>query len=197
MGKFQVPDLSRETIRKRAEAFLATHHSNRTLPVPIELIIERMGVDIVPLPNMKVDAFTTADLKEIWVEEFHYKNRPNRYRFSLAHELGHIEVHSQVFKAAGFTNLDQWKKFINSIPFNDYRTLEDQADAFAGYVLLPRKELLVEIEECKKVIQETSPDTLKDPASFRDFIAICIANKFEVSKQAASIQMSVEKVVID
>ena len=87
---FKAPYLSKEELRQRAERFLADHHPSRTIPVPIEFIVEsRFAMDIVQVPGLQAEfdvvAFVTKDLREIRVDEYIYLNRPNRYRFSLAH----------------------------------------------------------------------------------------------------------------
>ena len=91
---FKAPYLPYDTLRPRADAFLRQYHPDRTLPVPIELIVERdFGIEIVPMPGLQYGfdtvAFISRDLTEIRVDEDVFKSRPNRYRFSLAHELAH------------------------------------------------------------------------------------------------------------
>lgn len=115
---FKAPYFSKEDLQARAEAFVAKRHASRTIPVPIELIVEGMGIDIVPTPGLQlvcdVDAYTTWDLKWICVENFVYLNRPTRYRFSLAHEVGHIELHAAIFRAHRFHTAEEWKAFVAS-----------------------------------------------------------------------------------
>ena len=159
------------------------------MPVPIENIVEHMGVDIVPVPNLQlsceVDAYTTSDLNEIIVEEFVYLKRPGRYRFSLAHEAGHIWLHGDLFRSLSFNTAHEWKAFVTSIPERDYGYLEFHANEFAGHVLVPRAELIKEVAVCKEVVLKAVPDAAKDPDAHREFIAACIANRFEVSPAVA------------
>lgn len=195
---FKAPYISKDDLRARAEDFLARHHPSRSMPVPIELIIERMGIDIVPTPGLQlvcdVDAYTTWDLKWICVEEFVYLRRPARYRFSLAHELGHIELHAAIFKSHRFRTAEEWKEFVSSIDEREYRFLEFHANEFAGHLLVPRAELLAEAEACKSLVSEVLASSKADPDVFRDFVAECIAQKFEVSPQVALRRMEREGV---
>ena len=129
-------------LRRYAEKFLAQYHPGRKVPVPIEEIIDvRLGIDIVPMPglgNFDTVAYLSPDLAEIRVDEFVYKHRPNRYRFSLAHELGHRILHADIFRQFRFSNVASWKRFItDEIPLDQYRYLESQANGFAGLVLVP------------------------------------------------------------
>jgi Zn-dependent peptidase ImmA (M78 family) len=61
----------------------------------------------------------------------------SRYRFTLAHEIGHKILHKLIFEELGFSNSDEWK-YIQSV-FNpkQYGKMEYQADCFAGLVLVP------------------------------------------------------------
>ena len=72
--KYTFKELSRV-----AQEFLATHHPSGELPVPLEEIIEfDLELDIVPVPglmtDLDVDAFITADLKEIRVDKYIQEN---------------------------------------------------------------------------------------------------------------------------
>ena len=93
---------SYDEIRNYANHFLKQYHPCREIPIPIEEIAEfQMGLDIVPvlgmLKNFDVDGFTSSDLSNIYVDEFIYSNRPGRYRFTLAHEVGHIILHKEIY----------------------------------------------------------------------------------------------------
>ena len=52
-------------------------------------------------------AMLSGDTKTIRVEELYYKNERynNRYRFSIAHELGHWYLHANYFKKASDYNI--------------------------------------------------------------------------------------------
>lgn len=197
---FKAPYFSKNTLRDLAEGFLRQHHASRSIPVPIELIVERMGIDIVPVPSLQlsceVDAYTTSNLKEIVVEEFVYLHRPGRYRFSLAHEVGHICLHGDLFRSLTFRSAHEWKAFVNSIPEREYGFLEFHANEFAGHALVPRVELLEEVKRCKETVLKMIPDAAKDPDSYREFVAECIASRFEASPAVALKRLDREDVVI-
>jgi hypothetical protein len=102
MMAFKAPYFRYDDLRRRAEAFLAEHHPSSKIPVPIESIVEfRFGIDIVPMPGLSsfdTVAYLTQDLAEIRVDEFVYRCRPSRFRFSLAHELAHHVLHSDIYR---------------------------------------------------------------------------------------------------
>jgi len=116
MPDIAAPRLSYEEVRSGAEAFLRQYHPDRTLPVPIEEIVEsQLKLDIVPAPNLhqllEIDGFLTGNLKEIWVDDSVYRSRPGRYRFTLAHEVGHLILHGDVYRTRPFKSIEGWKAF--------------------------------------------------------------------------------------
>ena len=98
------PVLSYEDINNRAEDFLREHKRNDTLPVDIETIVEfDLGLNIFPFPNLQetfdIEGFISGDLTVIYVDEFIYNHRLSRYRFTLAHEMGHVVFHSDLISS--------------------------------------------------------------------------------------------------
>ncbi len=85
-------------IEAAAETFLKKHHSARTIPVPIEEILDlQLRINIIPIPglfNHSIDAFLSMDLKNLYIDQDHLERRINRARFTLAHEAGHLALHS-------------------------------------------------------------------------------------------------------
>ena len=130
--EIKAPFFSYEDLRRKADEFLAQHHPDGTIPVPIEEIVEfELNMDIVPTPGLhqllEVDGFITSDLREIWVDQFVYDSRPGRYRFTLAHEVGHSILHADIFQGSSFHSVTEWKAFVNSIPDKEHSWLEYQA----------------------------------------------------------------------
>ncbi len=137
-----VPYLHDDELRSRAESFLDRHHHERSLPIPIEEIIElQLKWDIIPIPDLlvtyDVDAWITRDMTAIYVDEHVWANRLNRCRFSFAHETGHAVLHQKIFRCLAFDSTVTWKLVQAEIPDSSYVRLEYQANAFASYVLMP------------------------------------------------------------
>ena len=138
--------LSYEAINKKAETFLKTYTSG-LLPVNIEEIIElRFGINIIPFPRLletfEVDGFTSKDLSSIYVDEDIYNKRPSRYRFTLAHEVGHIILHKDLIKEINPASVAEWEDFYLKVDEDSYSWVEYQAYSFAGLILVPRIPLL-------------------------------------------------------
>jgi hypothetical protein len=139
--KYTFKELSRV-----AQDFLATHHPSGELPIPLEEIIEfELGLDIVPVPglmtDLDVDAFITADLKEIRVDKYIQEKVLTRYRASLAHEVGHRLIHEDFFKDLRFTTIAEWKAILASLPQAEIDKLESQTRCLGALILVPPAQL--------------------------------------------------------
>jgi hypothetical protein len=146
MPRLDIQYLRYEIITQKAEEFLSRYHPSGTIPIPIEQITEfRLGVDIIPIPNLRkgfeTDGFTSSDLKQIYVDEHLFSEFPARYRFTLAHEVAHIVLHKRILEKIKISSLAEWKRFIENIDPRDYSVLEFQGYAFAGLVLVPPRDL--------------------------------------------------------
>jgi hypothetical protein len=146
-----VPHLPYEKIREAAGSFLRTYHPRATIPVPIEDIVEfQLRLDIVPVPGLRhafeIDGFTTSDGREIHVDARAADDYPARYRFTLAHEVGHLELHPWAYEPGCFHTVQGWKDFLNAIPEDDASRLEFQANCFAGLVLVDSVRLAAEVD---------------------------------------------------
>jgi len=144
--KLEVPIYSYEQVRNHANGFLAKFNPTGVIPVPIEEIAEfSLRLNIIPIPGiqdaLEVDGFISSDFRSISVDQFVMEKRVRRYRFTLAHEIGHLWLHGQVFSKFNFNTVSDWKKFQAEMDVNDYRWLEFQAYAFGGLVLAPREAL--------------------------------------------------------
>lgn len=139
--------LSYDDIRARADEFRGTYPNRIGPPLQIEEIVDLdMGIDIVPvwglMEQLDIDGFTASDLTRIYVDRSVYEHRiEHRYRFTLAHEVGHVVLHGKTFEKHRFSDLAEYKEFIGSIEEDDRDWLEWQAYSFAGLVLVPSQEL--------------------------------------------------------
>jgi len=140
-----------------AENFLSRYHKSRSLPIPIEEIIEfQLGIDIIPVPGLKdcfesvgldIDAFISSDFKSITVDCYMQEHRENRYRFTLAHEIGHMLLHQDIYSQFHFSSIEDWLRTIKEIPLKDREMGEWQSNEFAGLILVPKSILKDEFEQ--------------------------------------------------
>jgi hypothetical protein len=169
-----------------ASDFLATHHPAGELPIPIEEIIEfELGLDIVPIPglmsDLDVDAFITADLKEIRVDKYIQEERVlTRYRASLAHEISHLLIHADFFKELEFETVAEWKTTLAALPQSELDRLEEQARLLGALLLVPPSKLKQQFDEARsKLPPSLRLEKLSEEG--RKLFAGGIAKPFEVS----------------
>lgn len=146
---------------------LGTH----TLPIPVDRIAKTIGAHLVYSPldeELSGMVFVKGNQTIIGVNSFHH---PNRQRFTISHEIGHLEMHRQFISA--HVHVD--KKFtvlmrdMNSATGTD--RLEIEANRFAAELLMPEWAV-------QRVLKQNEIDIDDDKAIGE------LARKFRVSRQA-------------
>jgi Zn-dependent peptidase ImmA (M78 family) len=192
---FRPAILSYDQLRERATAFLEEFHEERTLPVPIEEIVEfDFGIEVIPidgiLEELEVDAFLTSDLHIIYVDEFVMKHRHRRLRFSLAHELAHHELHGPLYEETTISSVQDWCLVQEAISEEDYAWFEYQANSLAGLILVPRRELESQFTKAVARARKVGlSDETIDSEAGRTYIANALAREFDVSTQVIEKRM--------
>lgn len=125
-----------------------------SLPIPIEEIAESaLKLTIVPTVGIKkefdIDGCINSDLTTIFVDYDLYMKRENRTRFTIAHEVGHLVIHSEIFKSFEIKTAEDLIRLQTKITDEESGWLEYQAYAFAGHCLVPRDQL---VQAVKKII---------------------------------------------
>jgi IrrE N-terminal-like domain len=144
---FAVNPLTYEAIQREADNFLRKYHPTRSLPVPIETIVDiKLKIDIVPMGCLleicDVDAFINTSCTVIHVDCGVYVSaNQNRYRVSLAHELAHSILHRDFLKSVKFDSLGEWKTVYTAIPKDQQEYMELQAFSLGANILVPRDQL--------------------------------------------------------
>lgn len=138
----RVPYLSKAEIEAKAQEFLAGVYDGE-FPIDVDEICDRLGVGIIYIPGLKpllsVDAFITGDFRSIYADEGCADITKNdcRYRFSIAHELGHKVLHSGYYPTS-IRDIDTYSVCMREFN-NGYA--ESQANDFAGMILFPSNEV--------------------------------------------------------
>lgn len=194
----RAPYLPYERLRPLADQFLTDYHVTRSIPVPIEQIVEfGFEIDVIPVPGLmdthEIDASISSDLTTIYVDKFIYLKRPNRYRFSLAHEIAHRVLHADIFRSLNFNTIAEWKQAIQAIPDSQRRFIELQAYCFAGLVLVPPDSLRTAFEKLEDVAAEAGI-LLEHPSDAeRELAESHLARYFQVSSAVISRRMNYDK----
>ena len=133
-------------IGKISENLLNKHNLGENLPIDIEYLLDNIfRINIIPFPNLlrdfNINAFTSSDLKKIYIDEHLYLNLVHQYRFTLGHELGHIVLHKYFYKQFEIKDIGSYIDFLNSVDDTEYGYLEYQAHCFGGHFLVPSNHL--------------------------------------------------------
>lgn len=183
----EVPFRSYAQLKSEAENTLQSSQYCNHFSVAIELIVERdYDMDVVPIRGLQtaynIDAFISRDATTISVDEFVLENRLNRYRFSLAHELGHRVLHGDILESMRFDSIQDWKLQVEQIPEREYGFLEYQANTFANCLLVPSAELETRFEQAISRIREAGLNPAEYPDECMDAICTGLGREFEVSR---------------
>lgn len=149
--KLNLARLSDVKIGEIAAKFLDQYHPDLSLPIPIEEIAEaKLNLEIIPVKTLKqefdVDGCLDSTLSKIFIDFDLYMNIENRTRFTIAHEIGHLILHREIFTSLGIDSQADLNKLMDNIDNEDYRWLEIQAHSFAGHVLVPTPLLIQEVK---------------------------------------------------
>lgn len=159
-------NLKLEDVVNAANHFLKTFHPSFDLPIPIEEIVEhKMDIAIFAVPGIKsligVDAFISSDFSQITVDEDCFVRFPERTRFSIAHEVGHLILHKEWYEKYGPKTFEDYLSSHDKTDEQIYKFTEIQAQTFAGLVLVPTDLLFNELKKrLGRIPSMESPEVL-------------------------------------
>jgi Zn-dependent peptidase ImmA (M78 family) len=108
-----------------------------------------------------------------------------RSRFSVAHELGHVTLHSNVYTKAKEFTPEEAVKIQKGIE-TSYRQLEREANYFSGAILMPYEPFAINVCYFYKThVKELNYDFIK----LKQTIAFKVAPIFDVSIYAAEFRL--------
>jgi hypothetical protein len=197
---FKAPFLKRTDIWQQADRLRDRLLPQDKLPVPVLDLAEfDLGLELVPKANLRragdIEALLLGDLKTIVVDRdaFMDPRAENRLRFSVAHEIGHLILHGELYRNLRHANLDAWRQFIQDIPEREYGWLESHACEFAGRFLVPSGPLRESFGEAVQIAMSagfTEWDATGETAL--GFIANHICRRFGVSAEVIARRLRIE-----
>ena len=142
--KFKAPYNPKERIWQEADRLRAAYPAGCKLPVEVLDLAEfDLGLDLVPVDGLReqldIDSLLMGDLKSILVDKRAFMNPRLEYRlrFSVAHEIGHLILHRDIFAGLKHASAREWFDYISALPDVEYGWVEWQAYEFAGRLLVP------------------------------------------------------------
>jgi len=198
---YKAPFLQYDKIRLIAEDFLGKYNAEDVIPVPIEHIIEYdIGLNIIPIPGLQhisnVDGFISTDFTSISVDQSTMENFENRYRFTLAHEVGHWVIHKDgLFEyASEIEFIKDWKKYIIDFDEKQYSLLEYQAYCFAGLILVPAHHLKEKFDKALDKVRLYDIE-IDENSIAMEYISRYLQDAFNVSDAVISKRIKYDKLI--
>ena len=178
--------------------FLENYHKSLTIPVPIDLIAERdLRLSIIPGHELQkvfgIEGFLSKDCSSITIDRSVMENRYYRYRFTIAHEIGHLVLHRSLYENAEFETIEEWIAFTNQIGAEEYRWAEWQAYRFAGLVLVPVETLHNRFSDAIRKARNAGFRVEDHFEEFVEFISRPLSREFDVSTEVIEKQIKLEK----
>lgn len=199
--KFKAPFNPKERIWQEADRLRAAYPAGRELPVKVLDLAEfDLGLELIPADGLReqldIDALLMGDLKSILVDKraFISPRLEYRLRFSVAHEIGHLVLHRDIYAGLRHATATEWFDYISAIPEVEYGWVEWQAYEFAGRLLVSFELLEKEFKRAVQTAQDAGyVDWLAADEAGLDYIATRIAPKFGVSAEVLAKRLRVEK----
>jgi Zn-dependent peptidase ImmA (M78 family) len=160
----------------------------RSAPVDPVALADRLGVEVRPeiaSDDISGGLYRVGGTAVIGVNARHH---PNRQRFTIAHELGHLLLHEQdEFVDHGYvmegTDLRAPRFMRNQISGEAIDVREMEANAFAANLLMPRHFIEKEVRDLPLPVRSDEVENL--------------ARKFKVSQQAMTFRLQNLQVPLD
>jgi Zn-dependent peptidase ImmA (M78 family) len=165
-----VPYPQSENPYLRAQEVLA-HLGIHTAPTPVEKVAKALGAQVrfSPFDEELSGMIHVKDgVPVIGVNSLHH---PNRQRFTIAHELGHLELHRQMITSNVHVDKNFPALMRDPTSATGTERVEIEANQFAAELLMPRK--LIEQALAGKQFDIDDDGPIDE-----------LAKKFRVSKQA-------------
>jgi len=191
--------IEKKLLWERIESFRSRFPEYESCPVDIELLAELAGYEIIPKMDLSdLDAFLGINLKSIFINGRRYDNPSyyRRVRFSIAHELGHAVLHSDFIRSQRIESIESYLAFTTSLTDEEYSDFEWQANEFAGRLLIPQAQLIVELhKQVTILIDKGMKDIISSNSDLvRSRLCIPIAKVFEVSEEAIERRIDREEI---
>jgi Zn-dependent peptidase ImmA (M78 family) len=113
--------------------------------------------------------------------------RLNRLRFTVAHELAHYYLHQDLPQQANFASLPDFARWTANYGGRKY-TAEQEANEFAGRLLVPETRLGVLFDEFAEQAERLMPNFMES-GQLRDKFSERVAPRFGVNQQVIAIRL--------
>lgn len=162
-----------------------------------------LALDPIPFDDLaakyRVEAALKADFTGIYLDTEQYnlmEKGPEwklaRLRFTVAHELAHFFLHRQIPQAQNFASLPAFARWTETYGGRKY-TIEQEANEFAGRLLVPRPRLQETFNEFAPQMEALLPNFMAS-GQVRDSFAERVAPRFGVNSQVIAVRLDRETI---
>jgi len=145
------------------------------LPIDVNLIAKSLGLTVIPYDLGEGVSGLLAIQEGVGTIGFNPKEPEVRIRYTIAHELGHYDLHRD--KSDLFVDKQMIFRSLQSSDTPEKLQMEQEANVFASALLMPSNLLRKEVERAK--LDLASDDAIQT-----------LAKKFLVSTTAMTIRIS-------
>lgn len=157
-----------------------------------------LGLDAIPFDDLaakyRVEAAIKADFSGIYLDAEQYalmergpEWKLNRLRFTVAHELAHYFLHRDFPQDSDFSSMADFARWTATYRGRKY-TAEQEANEFAGRLLVPEARLAALFEEFAPDAERLIPNFMQS-GPLRDKFAEKIAPRFGVNSQVITVRL--------
>lgn len=135
-------------VKQVVNEFLRQQNPDSTIPVPIEEIVElKLNIRVILISGLirdfGVNAFISQSFDTIVIDEQMFMRQPERIRFTLAEEIGHLFLHKDWYLSNGPKGIEDYLSWQEKLDGELFSYIERQAKTFASMVLMP-EEIIME-----------------------------------------------------
>lgn len=193
-----LPFIPPAQLEETARRFLTEQHPSGALPVPIEDIVEfNLGMNVIPVANLYrefgVEGWLSNDLSTIYVDETQVTDYATRYRFTLAHEVAHCLLHSDMYRSGKFCTVEEWIAWLEGLDEKLIDDLEWQGRNLAGRILVPLDALVREASAVLEEYKDKIPPDI-DRQSLWQYVSIPLSRTFCVHDTVVFYRLSGDRV---
>lgn len=118
---------------------------------------------------------------------------PHRRNFTVAHEIGHLNLHGNILCRFFDRYQETDERITGAFPEMIIRRMEFQANSFAAYLLMPRRELDLEVTRLFKEFRITKGKLILDSQRINRqlgrIVLSSLSDRFNVSMEAVKFRL--------
>ncbi|MBN9399555.1 MAG: ImmA/IrrE family metallo-endopeptidase ['Candidatus Kapabacteria' thiocyanatum] len=168
----------------------------------VELLVEKdLGMNIIPhkglLEEVGAEAILLWNLTDIIIDEAGFSaSRRRRFRFSLAHEVGHAILHRSLAHLHRPKSRKEYVLMTQNMNSMYHALFEWQANEFAGRILVPKHRLEAHLEAQRVFVTAAAQMVGGSIPQLSEILSMGLSDIFDVSQEVIGIRLREEGVLL-